>query len=387
MDNNAQKQSFRRDFLKQLPTTVIIGVIVPLSLFAIFIFLYSIIYSVSYDYNLPAIPPLSFERNSWLGVDNNDIIDDSNQEYAIVGDQLTYKANFTNISKLNIFVIPETQIIFDDFPPTKVTYDPIYLNSNQTVSRSFNFSLIHEGANQVLFLFDVHDWNTGNHTGGVRASSVITALSFSNKLQHDSNSVSLKNTIITSGIGSITTIALIVSYLSSRAQTKTAKKQLQSYELELKNRMRPWVAPISFEAEYMEFPNSDTGTVTYDEGIDLIKNKKENENDAIVTFYIKIKNNGSIPALDILYRYLLEKEKITKDNLIGSTPFKKISLMPEESDKISVMVPLKECDEGFYIGISVEYMVGKSRSIAGKIWQITYNDENVIDSWVDSQDT
>ncbi len=375
------------DVLKRISTAMTItGILLPLAIIAISILLLSIIYSISYDYNLPQIAPLDFDKNNWIITDNNDIIDDSsNQKYAIVGDQLIYRANFTNISKSNIFVIPEVQIHFNDSPPTKLTYDPIYFIPNQKIPRSFNFSLIHEGANQVLVLFDVHDWKTGNHTGGIRASSTITTISFNNKLQHDSNSISLKNTIISSGIGTITTVALIVSYLSSRDQTNTAKKQLRNYELELKNRMRPWVSPISLEAVYMEFPNSDSGTVTYDEGVDLIKQKIENESDAIVTFYIKIKNTGSIPALNILYRHTIHTEKITKESLMALTPMKKISLVPEELDKISFQVPLRQCDEGFYVGLSVEYTVRKSRETAGKIWQITYNDENAVDSWIDTE--
>lgn len=77
-----------------------------------------------------------------------------------------------------------------------------------------------------------------------------------------------------------------------------------------------------------------------------------------------------------------EVENFTRDKLMSSMSIKTISLMPEESDRISVVMPLTQCDEGCYVGMYVEYMIGDSLEIAGKIWQITYNDEILLDSWV-----
>lgn len=372
--------------IAQLSKTMFIASVLTLAgTIAVTIVLVLAVYSLSYDYNLPIIPPIQFEKNNWLKTDNLVIKDSSNNNYAIVGDLLYYKANFTNISKDYLFFMPQVEIHFDDSPPTKITYDPIYLNPNETKSQSFSFSLTHEGTNNFLLLFDVRNQSNGNHTGGIRATDSIPGLTFSNVLQHDANSLNLKNTIITSVIGSVTTIALIVSILTARNQAGTAKKQLKQYELEINNRMRPWVAPISIEARYIEFPNSYRGTVSYDEGIDLIVEKKESDIDAIVTFEMIIKNSGSVPAKNVLYRQLVEAENITQEQLLLSKPIKTISLMPEESDRISITIPITKCDEGCFVGLSVEYVVRNFKEKAGKIWQLTYNDEILKDSWVEQE--
>jgi len=346
---------------------------------AIIVVIIAVLESVIYEFELPQIPEVHFPKNQWIDIANVTLTGKTEKNYAILYDELTYNLQISNKQNFTLSIIPEILDYSGDMP-THVKFNEFELKSNDHTRYEYNFTTMHEGTNHLQIIFNV--FNKTNNVFTEHANNDIQVISYVAKLQHDTNSISLKAVIISGAIGIITTSVIIASLIISNKQNSLTKMQVQAALNEQSSRLRPWVAPVGITATYIEFQNSVNGTVLYDAGIDLIVKGTESESNAIISFAINVKNVGTMPGLEVKYRYMEQRDSFNRDHLFSSDIVRTISLMPEEKDDYVVEIPMIETDIGCYVGLGVEYLVGKSMMKAGKIWNLTSNDEILTDSWI-----
>ena len=214
MDKKKIKIS-KQEIISSLVGISLISIILASGAMALLI---SFLYYTIYEFDFPTLPTINLPKNVWFESSNNNIY---SQQYnnAIEYNKLTLSLNFTNQNDYAIKIIPELEYFSDEREIIRLTNNEIEIQSNSFANSNMSFFVNKAGTNHLNVTAAVFFIN-GTLADKIVAQSDLQVVTMSSKLQHDSNAITLKATIVSTIIGGITITALAITLYFSNKQTK-----------------------------------------------------------------------------------------------------------------------------------------------------------------------
>ena len=175
---------------------------------------------------------------------------------------------------------------------------------------------------------------------------------------------------------------LIISGIATTGIVLLVWRQFALTKKEMEYRLRPWVSPTTLKTSHVIF--QDKTNERYDK---FMNDPNKFRVPSFIQYNITIQNTGTLPAKKITKKFLLQKEKFSRDKLNTISDEKDtFSLMPGSTQNILCQCPYKEIKAGeiFYIGLALEYEIDKNnKGNSGKIYENSKLHYEVLEDWLE----